>query len=165
MNMTQFLERLPDGFAVELLDALPGPDRKDLLRRHGAKVKITAGSLKRADRMRKEARLLLTTLRKSDDSDAQRTFLQGWLARRADMIVHFLDKWEVEHQNGIVEDFGWVEELPAEKVKESLEGLREDLEPHAPLVYFAYLELPATEEVLDLDALFKGMETAAVAES
>lgn len=157
MKLLTFLERLPEPFAIELLEALPGPDRKDLVRRHGAKVKVGAGSLKRSVRMAKECKLLLASLKKSDDLDAQRTFLQGWLARRADMIVHFLEAWEVKHTNGIVEDFGWVEELTAEKVKESLEAVKEkveDMEPIAPLVYFAYLELPCTDEVLDVDALF-----------
>lgn len=155
--MSDFLERLPESFATELLTALPGPDRKDLLRRHNAKVKVTAGTLKRSVRTAKETRLLLAALKKSD-LDAQRTFLQGWLARRAEMIVHLLDKWEVTHTNGIVEDFGWVKELSADKVKASLEGLSEDLEPIAPLVYFAYLELPISAEVLDVDGLFQGLE-------
>lgn len=165
MKLATFLERLPDPFAVEILEALPGPDRKDLVRRHGAKVKVSAGNLKRAVRMQKEARALLDKLRKSEDLDAQRTFLQGWLARRADMIVHLLDAWEVQHSSGIVEDFDWVNELEADKVKASLEKLDEklkedgrELEPIAPLVYFAYLELPCTEQVLDVDALFAGVE-------
>ncbi|RMG08490.1 MAG: hypothetical protein D6731_21810 [Planctomycetota bacterium] len=164
MKMDTFLERVPEAFATEILAALPGPDRKDLVRRHGARVKIGAGTLKRAQRLAKECRLLLSALRKSDDVDAKRSFLQGWLARRAQMIVAFLDAWEVEHQGGIVEDFSWVESLDAEKVKRSLETVREqlpDLEPVAPLVYFAYLELPVTEEVLDVEALWRSLTPAA----
>lgn len=154
MKLKAFLERLPEPFAIEILEALPGPDRKDLVRRHGAKVKIGAGSLKRADRMAKECKHLLAALRRSEDLDAQRTYLQGWLARRAELIVTLLDAWEVKHTNGIVEDFGWVEELSADKVKASLEKVDPKFEKIAPLVYFAYLELPVTAEVLDVDALF-----------
>lgn len=158
MKMVEFLERLPESFAQEILTALPGPDRKDLLRSHGAKVKVTAGSLKRSVRAAKETRLLMAALKKTEDLDSQRTFLQGWLARRADMIVHFLDKWEIKHQGGIVEDFGWVEKLTPEQVTASMEELPEELEPIAPLVYFAYLQLPCSAEVLDLDALFAGVD-------
>ncbi len=164
MKLATFLERIPEPFALEILEALPGPDRKDLVRRHGAKVKVTAGNLKRSVRMAKECKALLAALRKSDDLDAQRTFLQGWLARRADMIVHFLTAWEVPNQGGIVEDFEWVNELTADKVKPSLAELPEknaELEPIAPLVYFAYLELPCTEEVLDVDKLFADLEAPA----
>ena len=53
MKMVEFLERLPESFAQEILTALPGPDRKDLLRSHGAKVKVTAGNLKRSVRAAK----------------------------------------------------------------------------------------------------------------
>ena len=155
MKLTEFLERIPEPFAIELLEALPGPDRKDLLRQHNAKVKITAGNLKRAKRLAKECRLLVSALKKTDDTDAQRTFLQGWLARRAELIVGFLDHWEIPHQGGIVEDFGWVETLDPEVVKKSLEAVDEKFEKHAPLVYFAYLELPCTHAVLDVEALFK----------
>jgi hypothetical protein len=158
MKLKAFLQRVPEPFAVELLEALPAPDRRELLRRHGAKVALTAGSLKRASRIAKEARLLVQHLLRSEDPDETRTFLQGWIARRAEMVVHFLDAWKVKHQGGIVDDFGWVETLPAETVKASLEGLDPKLEPIAPLVYFAYLELPVTEQVLDVDALFKGLE-------
>lgn len=159
MKLKDFLKRLPEPFAVELLEALPAPDRRELLRRHGAKVPVSAGSLKRATRLAKEARLLVQALQRSDDPDEARTFLQGWLARRAEMVVHFLDAWKVEHQGGIVEDFSWVEKLTPETVKASLEGLDPKLEPFAPLVYFVYLELPVSEQVLDVDALMKGMES------
>ena len=70
-------------------------------------------TLKRAARIQKETRLLLPALIKSGDPDEGRTYLQGWLARRAEMIVAFLDAWEIEHQGGIVEDFSWVEALTA----------------------------------------------------
>lgn len=160
MKLATFLARIPETFAVELLEALPAPDRKELLRRHGAKVAIGAGSLKRADRVVTEARLLLAALRKSTDADEGRTFLQGWLARRAEMIVGLLDAWKVQHQGGIVEDFSWVEKLDAATVKASLEKLDPKLEPIAPLVYFAYLELPVAEQVVDAAALFKGLEAA-----
>lgn len=163
MKLKDFLTRVPDEFGGEILSALPAPDRKDLLRRHDCKVTLRAGSLKRSVRQAKEAKLLLAALRRTDDTDAQRTFLQGWLARRADMIVYFLDTWEVEHNNGIVDHFDWVAELSAEKVKESLPGLKEvndALEDIAPLVYFAYLELPVSGEVLDVDAIFKELAPA-----
>ncbi|MBX3469152.1 MAG: hypothetical protein KF878_19950 [Planctomycetes bacterium] len=158
MKLKDFLQRLPEPFAIELLEALPAPDRRELLRRHGAKVAVSAGSLKRATRLSKEARLLVQALQRSDDPDEARTFLQGWLARRAEMVVHFLDAWKVKHQGGIVEDFSWVEKLEADTVKASLEGLDPKLEPIAPLVYFVYLELPVTERVLAVDALFKSLE-------
>ncbi len=163
MKLSDFLDRIPESFAIEILDALPGPDRKDLVKRHGAKVKIGAGTLRRADRMAKECKLLLNALRKSDDSDSKRTYLQGWLARRAEMIVSFLDAWEIQHTNGIVEDFDWVANVTAEQAKESLERItkeNEELEPIAPLVYFAYLELPVTAEIMDLDAAWKSVEPA-----
>ena len=157
MKLKDFLKRLPEPFAVEILEALPAPDRRELLRDHGAKVPIASGSLKRSDRILKETRLLVAALAKSEDLDAQRTFLQGWLARRAEMIVGFLDAWGVSHQGGIVEDFEWVGKLDAEKVKESLAKVGEKAEPVAPLVYFAYLELPVTAEVVDVDGLLKGV--------
>lgn len=161
MKLKALLERLPERFAIEILESLPAPDRRDLLRRHGAKVKVSAGNLKRANRIAKETRLLVPALIRDEDLDEARTYLQGWLARRAEMIVHFLDAWEVEHQGGIVEDFSWVEKLTAEQVKPSLESLEPDkFEPIAPLIYFAYLEVPCTEEVLDVDALLKGLEAA-----
>jgi hypothetical protein len=158
LKLREFLKRLPEPFAIEVLEALPAPDRRELLRRHGAKVAISAGSLKRSDRMQKEARLLLGALEKSDDVDDARTFLQGWLARRAEMIVGFLDAWGVQHQGGIVEDFEWVQKLEASKVKESIAKVGEKAEPIAALMYFAYLELPVTAEVLDVDALMKSVE-------
>jgi hypothetical protein len=158
VKLVDFLKKLPEPFAVEILEALPAPDRRELLRSHGAKVAISAGSLKREVRILKEARLLLAALQKTTDLDDQRTFLQGWLARRAEMIVGFLDAWKIEHQGGIVEDFGWVEKLEAAKVKESLAKATERVEPVAALVYFAYLELPCTAEVLDIDALLKSVE-------
>ena len=158
MKLREFLKKLPEPFAVEILEALPAPDRRELLRRHGAKVPIGAGSLKRADRLQKEAKLVLHALqRESTDLDDARTFLQGWLARRAEMIVGFLDAWGIQHQGGIVEDFDWVQKLEASKVKESLGKVGEKAEPVAPLVYFAYLELPVTAEVLDVDNLLKGV--------
>ncbi len=164
MKLADFLERLPEPFAIELLDALPAPDRRQLLRAHGCKVPVGAGTLKRADRVGKEARMLVAALRRSTDPDQARTFLQGWLARRAEMVVAFLDAWEVPHQMGIVEEFGWVAKLDAEKVKASLEAVADKhQEPIAPLVYFAYLELPVTEQVLDVDALFRGVATPAPA--
>src|SRR5205085_11794854 len=82
MKLKDFLKRLPEPFAVEILEALPAPDRRELLRHHGAKVAMGAGSLKRADRIHKEVRLLLAALATSDDVDTKRTYLQGWLARR-----------------------------------------------------------------------------------
>jgi len=164
MKLQDFLGRLPEPFALEILQDLPGPDRKDLLRRHGARVKVGPGALKRAARLQKECRLLLAALQKAEDADEGRTFLQGWLARRAEMVVGFLDAWEVDHQNGIVEDFDWASELPADKVKESLEQVdAEKFEPIAPLVYFAYLELPVTEEVVDVDALLEGAKEGVAA--
>lgn len=165
MKLKDFLKRLPEPFAIELLEALPAPDRRELLRRHGAKVAVSAGSLKRATRLAKEAKLLVGALQRSDDPDEARTFLQGWLARRAEMVVHFLDAWKVQHQGGIVEDFSWAEKLSAETVKSSLEGLDAKLESFAPLVYFVYLELPVTEQVLDVDAQFKAMAERQGAES
>jgi hypothetical protein len=166
MKMQAFLDQLPEAFAAEILQALPAPDRKDLLRTHGCKVTMSAGNLKRSVRQAKEARLILAALRKTDVLDAQRSYLQGWLARRADMVVYFLNAWEVDHTNGIVEHFDWVAELTPEKLKESLPGLAEvndKLEEIAPLVYFAYLELPCTEEVLDVPALFAGVAEPAEA--
>lgn len=157
MKLGPFLKRLPEPFAIEILESLPAPDRRELLRDHGAKVPIAAGSLKRADRIQKETRLLVQALEKSDNLDAQRTFLQGWLARRAEMIVGFLDAWGVQHQGGIVEDFEWVAKLDAAKVKESLAKVGEKAEPVAALMYFAYLELPCTEEVVDVENLLKGV--------
>jgi hypothetical protein len=47
MKMLDFLERIPPHFAQEILESLPAPDRKDLLRRHNAKAKLKAGSLNR----------------------------------------------------------------------------------------------------------------------
>jgi hypothetical protein len=159
VKLIDFLKKLPEPFAIEILEALPAPDRRELLRRHNAKVAISAGSLKREDRVKKETKLLRQSLeRATADADDQRTFLQGWLARRAEMIVGFLDAWGVEHQGGIVEDFGWVEKLQPEKVKESMAKLAEKAEPVAPLVYFAYLELPCTAQVCDADALLKTVE-------
>ncbi|MEZ6188541.1 MAG: hypothetical protein R3F62_26510 [Planctomycetota bacterium] len=176
MKLDEFLKRIPQAFAVEMLEALPGPDRRELLRTHGARVKAGPGNLKRADRINKEAKLLRSALLKTDEPDEIRSFLQGWLARRADMVVLLLDAWGIEHQNGIVEDFEWVENLGADKVKESLKVLeptdedeailrerKEKLEPIAPLVYFAYLELPCSAEVLDLDAVFKSVEAEVAA--
>ncbi len=157
MKLKAFLSQIPESFSVELLEALPAPDRKELLRRHGAKVAMGAGSLKRASRVAAEAKLLLAALKKNDDADEGRTFLQGWLARRAEMIVALLDAWKVQHQGGIVEDFSWVEKLDAATVKASLEKLDPKLEPIAPLVYFAYLELPVAEQVVDVDAILKGL--------
>jgi hypothetical protein len=158
MKLKAFLQRVPDTFAVEILEALPAPDRRELLRRHGAKVAVSAGSLKRATRLAKEAGLLVKALLRSEDPDEPRTFLQGWLARRAEMVVHFLDAWKVKHQGGIVDDFGWVQKLDVATVKQSLEGLDPKLEPVAPLVYFAYLELPVTEQALDVDAIITDLE-------
>jgi hypothetical protein len=154
MKLRDFLKKLPEPFAVEILNALPAPDRRELLRQHDAKVPIGAGSLKRSDRLVKETRLLLRSLENSTEVDEGRTFLQGWLARRAEMIVALLDAWGVQHQGGIVEDFEWVQKLEPAKVKESLTKV-EKFEPVAPLVYFAYLELPVTEQVVDVDALLK----------
>lgn len=158
MKLRDFITKLPEPFAIEILEALPAPDRRELLRNHGAKVAIGAGSLKRSDRVTKECRILLRELEKSENPDEARTFLQGWLARRAEMIVGFLDAWGVQHQGGIVEDFDWVDKLEAAKVKESLAKVGEKAEPVAPLVYFAYLELPVTEQVVDVSALLKGVE-------
>lgn len=171
MKLHDFLRRIPQSFALEMLEALPGPDRRELLRAHGARVKAGPGNLKRAARIAKEAKLLRGALLKSDEPDDVRSFLQGWLARRADMVVLLLDAWGIDHTNGIVEDFDWVETLSADAVKESLKVLepseededllrerKEKLEPIAPLVYFAYLELPCSAEVLDLDAVFKSVE-------
>jgi hypothetical protein len=109
----------------------------------------------------KESRLLLNSLQKMDDkeTDDARTFLQGWLARRAEMIVGFLDAWGIQHQGGIVEDFEWVQKLDQAKVKESLAKIGEKAEPVAPLVYFAYLEVPFTAQVLDVDSLLKGVQS------
>jgi hypothetical protein len=163
MKLKAFLDRLPEPFAVEILEALPAPDRREILRRHGAKVAVSAGSLKRADRIAKEARLLVKALKGTEDPDEIRTFLQGWLARRAEIVVHFLDAWKVKHQGGIVEDFSWVEKLDAATVKASIESLGAKHEPIAPLVYFVYLELPVTEQVLDVDALFKNLPAQASA--
>ena len=42
MKMADFLERIPDAFALEVMEALPAPERKELVRRHGAKVKVRA---------------------------------------------------------------------------------------------------------------------------
>lgn len=165
MKLKDFLKRLPEPFAVEILEALPAPDRRELLRHHGAKVPIGAGSLKRSDRLVKETRLLLKALEASTDVDDARTFLQGWLARRAEMIVGFLDAWGIQHQGGIVEDFDWVQKLEASKVKESLAKMGEKAEPVAPLVYFAYLELPVTEEVLDVPNLLKGVANGTAAQA
>ncbi|MCA8922470.1 MAG: hypothetical protein KDD82_11715 [Planctomycetes bacterium] len=171
MKLHDFLQRIPQAFAIEMLEALPGPDRRELLRTHGARVKAGPGNLKRSARVSKEAKLLTSALLKSQEPDEIRSFLQGWLARRADMVVLLLDAWEIEHSNGIVEDFDWVPKLTPEKVKESLSVLKpsdddepilrerkEQLEPIAPLVYFAYLELPCSAEVLDLDAVLKSAE-------
>lgn len=163
MKLQAFLQRLPEPFAVEILDALPGPDRRELLHKFACKVPISPGNLKRANRVAKECKMLLGALHKDGDADAMRTYLQGWLARRAEMIVGFLDAWKVTHQGGIVEDFAWVEKLTPEQVKESLEKVPEGTEPVAPLVYFAYLELPVTEQVLDVDALLKGVEAGSAA--
>ena len=157
MKLKDFLKKIPEPFAVEILEALPAPDRRELLRRHGAKVPIAAGNLKRSDRLLKETRLLLKALEASIIVDDARTFLQGWLARRAEMIVAFLDAWGVQHQGGIVEDFEWVQKLEVAKVKESLAKAGEKAEPIGPLVYFAYLELPVTEQALDVDNLLKGV--------
>lgn len=164
MKLKDFLKRLPEPFAVEILEALPAPDRRELLRHHGAKVPIGAGSLKRSDRLVKETRLLLKALEFAEPDDA-RTFLQGWLARRAEMIVGFLDAWGVQHQGGIVEDFEWVQKLEADKVKESLAKVGEKAEPVAPLVYFAYLELPVTEQVVSVDDLLKGVANGTAAQA
>jgi hypothetical protein len=158
VKLKDFITKLPEPFAIEILESLPAPDRRELLRRHGAKVAIGAGSLKRTDRVTKECRILLRELERSSDPDDARTSLQGWLARRAEMIVGFLDAWGVQHQGGIVEDFDWVAKLEAAKVKESMAKLAEKAEPVAPLVYFAYLELPVTEQVCDVTALLKGVE-------
>lgn len=164
MKLHAFLARCPDAFAVEILEALPAPDRRELLHKFGCKVPMSPGNLKRANRVGKECKLLVQALQKDGDADAARTFLQGWLARRAELIVSFLDAWEIKHQGGIVEDFGWAEKLGADKVKASLEKLPQGkFEPIAPLVYFAYLELPVTEQVLDVDALFKGVEAGSTA--
>ena len=159
MKLRDFVKRIPETFAIEILEALPAPDRRELLRNHGAKVAIGAGSLKRSDRVQKEVRLLRAALEKSENPDDARTFLQGWLARRAEMIVGFLDAWGVAHQGGIVEDFDWVAKLEVAKVKDSLAKVGPKAEPVAPLVYFAYLEMPVTGEVLDVDALLKGLES------
>ena len=165
MKLKDFLKKLPEPFAVEILEALPAPDRRELLRQHGAKVPIASGSLKRSDRLTKETRLLLKALENSAEADDARTFLQGWLARRAEMIVGFLDAWGIQHQGGIVEDFEWVQKLEAAKVKESLAKVGEKAEPVAPLVYFAYLELPVTAEVLDVENLLKGVANGTAAQA
>jgi hypothetical protein len=165
MKLKDFLKKLPEPFAVEILEALPAPDRRELLRHHGAKVPIAAGSLKRSDRLVKETRLLLKALEQSAEADDARTFLQGWLARRAEMIVGLLDAWGIQHQGGIVEDFEWVQKLEAAKVKESLAKVGEKAEPIAPLVYFAYLELPITGEVLDVENLLKGVANGTAAKT
>ena len=66
MKLRDFLKKLPEPFAVEILQALPAPDRRELLRQHDAKVPIGAGSLKRSDRLVKETRLLLRSLENTD---------------------------------------------------------------------------------------------------
>ena len=52
MKLHDFLKRIPQSFALELLEALPGPDRRELLRAHNARVKAGPGNLKRASRGR-----------------------------------------------------------------------------------------------------------------
>src|SRR5947199_230708 len=55
------------------------------------------------------------------------------------------------------------QKLEASKVKESLAKVGEKAEPVAPLVYFCYLELPVTAEVLDVDDLLKGVANGTAA--
>jgi hypothetical protein len=157
MKLHNFLERMPANFVVECLEALPGVDRRRLLQSYKCRVKMGPATLKRQARLKAEGKKLHKVLLESDDVEDKRSIFQGWLARRAAMIIALLDAWEIEHQGGFVEDFEWVEKLDIEKVKRSLVTIKEEHEDatdKAIAVYFAYLEMPALEELFKLDEIF-----------
>jgi hypothetical protein len=164
MNVNDFLAKVPLSFVVECLDALPGVDRKRLLQAHNCRVKLSAGSLSKKARSESEAKKLYAALMRSEDSEDKRSIFQGWLARRAALIVGLLEAWEVTHQGGFVENFDWVAGLDKEKVTAAMAKVKEanpevatDL---AFMIYFAYLELPILSEIFDVDQVFAAQQVA-----
>lgn len=157
MKLHQFLEKMPTDFIVECLAALPGVDRRKLLQTYKCRVKMGPSTLKRQARLLAEAKKLHRVLLESDDVEDKRSVFQGWLARRAPMIIALLDAWEVEHQGGFVEDFDWVANLDNEKVKETISKIKEEHEEATDkslAVYMAYLEMPGLEDMFNIDELF-----------
>jgi hypothetical protein len=157
MKLHDFLEKMPATFVVECLEALPGVDRRRLLQSYNCRVKMGPTTLNRGARVQAEAKKLHKVLLDSDDVEDKRSIFQGWLARRAPMIIALLDAWEIEHKGGFVEDFDWVNELDIEKVKSSIEVVKkehEETDDKAVAVYFAYLEMPKLEELFNLEELF-----------
>lgn len=162
MKLEQFLSHVPQSFVLECLEALPGVDRRRLLQAHNCRVKMGPATLKRRDRMVAEAKKLYKAITESDDPEDKRSLFQGWLARRGEMIIAFLDAWEIEHKGGFVEDFDWVEKLELDKVKASIEQVKKDkpevADDRAIAIYLAYLELPHLEELYPVASIFAEAE-------
>ena len=115
--------------------------------------------------LKAEAKKLFAALERADDVEDKRSLFQGWLALRAPMIIALLDAWEVEHDNGIVEDFDWVSKLSDEAIESSIKTVREAHPEEATdiafMVYFAYLEMPEFEKWFKPEDVFKAHFEAA----
>lgn len=165
MALADFFSKLPMPFVLECLESLPGNDRKRLLHVYNCRVKMGPGALSRKARVKAEAKKLFAALERADDVEDKRSLFQGWLALRAPMIIALLDAWEVEHDNGIVEDFDWVSKLSDEAIESSIKTVREAHPEEATdiafMVYFAYLEMPEFEKWFKPEDVFKAHFEAA----
>ncbi|MGD8375200.1 MAG: hypothetical protein PVF68_03595 [Acidobacteriota bacterium] len=84
-------------------------------------------------------------LQAAEDPDAAETFARHWLARSAmPMIVEFLDRMEISHQGGYLQDEAALEGLDPEVAAAALRDLEARHDPEDVRLYAALMDLPGS---------------------
>ena len=116
-----------EGF-TRRMEGIPAHERREIFQRLDVpKAGASASARQRnARRIQLAWRHMAATL----DEEAADSFARSWLEREGmPMIIEFLDRFGVEHEDGFLKEEGALGELPPEAVRSALQDLAGNYDP------------------------------------
>ena len=137
------LERGEERFLRDM-EAISAAERREVFQLLG--VPRNAAGASARQRTVRRIRAAWEHLAKESDDEAAETLARHYLARhRMDMICAFLDRLEVPHRDGYLQDDAALGQIPAERLTVVLRSLADEHEPEDVRLYAALMDLPEPE--------------------
>ncbi len=132
-----------EGF-TRRMEGIPASERREIFQR----LDVPKGGASASARQRNARRIQLAWrhMAATLDEEAADSFARSWLERQGmPMIIEFLDRFGVEHQEGFLKEEAALGELPPDEVSSALEELARKYDPDDVRLYAAVMALPGAD--------------------
>ena len=134
-----------EGEFLRRMEEFSSAERREIFQR----LHIPSGGISASARQRNRRRIRLAWehLQETGDEEAAEMFVRSWLGRCGmPMIIEFLDRFDVKHQGGYLQDVGVLKQLPPKEVARALDELQRKYDSGDVRLYAALMSLPYDED-------------------